>query len=43
MGVVIVEGVEAVLGVNLVRPIVTDGTLLRVVQERRALPKLLWG
>ena len=41
MGVVIIEGEGAVLGVNVGRPIVTDGDCCIVVQERRALPKLL--
>jgi len=42
--VAIVEGEAAVLGVNLGRPIVTNGDILStVVRERRVLPKLLWG
>jgi len=40
-GVVIVEVEAAVLGVNLGRPTVTNGDCWIVLQERRALLKLL--
>jgi len=43
MGVVIIEGEGAVLGVNLGRPIVTKGAFLRSCVEVRTAIKLAFG